>query len=112
MQNKNPYEIVKSRYITEKSKVMEDLKTNNSNASVRKCESPKYVFLVNKKANKTEIALAVEEIYAERNIRVVSVNTINTKPKEKRMRGHVGEKSGFKKAIVTLAVGDSIEDQI
>ena len=112
MLKKNPYDVVKSRYITEKSNVMESLKNNTSNACVRKCQSPKYVFLVYKKANKKEIALAVEEIYAEKNVRVVSVNTINAKPKARTVRGRLGEKSGFKKAIVTLAVGDSIEDQI
>ncbi len=112
MQKKNPYEIIKSRYITEKSRVMETLKTNESNVSVRRCQSPKYVFLVNPKANKQEIARAVEEIYAEKNIKVTSVNTINAKPKVKIVRGRLGEKSGFKKAIVTLAVGDSIDEQI
>ena len=112
MQNKNPFDIIKSRYVTEKSRTLELLKSNESNASVRKCKSPKYVFLVNDKANKREIAQAVEEIYAEKNITVTSVNTINAKSKVKRVRGRLGEKSGFKKAIVTLAVGDSIEEQI
>ncbi|NNM43082.1 MAG: 50S ribosomal protein L23 [Chlamydiae bacterium] len=112
MLKKSPYDIVKSRYITEKSRVLEMLKVNSNNPCVKKCESPKYVFLVNKKANKREIAEAVEEIYAEKNIKVVGVNTINAKPKEKRVRGRLGEKSGFKKAIVTLAVGDNIEEKV
>ena len=91
---------------------MEQLQFNVSNASVRKCNSPKYVFLVDKKANKQEIAGAIEEIYAERKIKVVSVNTINAKPKQRRVRGRPGMKPGFKKAIVTLEAGDSLEEKV
>lgn len=112
MSKKTPYDIVKSRYLTEKSRVLEELKNNRSNASVAKCESPKYVFLVDKRANKQEIADAVEQIYAEKNIKVVSVNTINVKPKAKRVRGRPGIQSGFKKAVVTLQTGDLIETKV
>ncbi|NGX26858.1 MAG: hypothetical protein K940chlam6_00784, partial [Chlamydiae bacterium] len=87
MQKKTPYSIVKSRYVTEKSRVLEDLKDNTSNRCVSACEKPKYVFLVDKKAGKREIASAVEEIYAEKSIKVKSVNTITIKPKKKRVRG-------------------------
>lgn len=112
MQKKSPFEIIESRHITEKSRVLGQLQSNASNPSVKKCNSPKYVFIVNKKANKNEIADAIEEIYAERKIKVVSVNTINAKPKQRRMRGRSGMKPGFKKAIVTLEAGDSIEEQV
>ncbi|MGE3715208.1 MAG: 50S ribosomal protein L23 [Simkaniaceae bacterium] len=40
------------------------------------------------------------------------VNTINVKPKKRRVRGYKGFRSGFKKAIVTLESGDSIDDAI
>lgn len=111
--SKSPYDIVKSRYVTEKSGVMEQLQWNTSNACVKRCDAPKYVFLVDKRANKQEIAAAIESIYAERNVRVVGVNTVLVKPKKKRMRGRgkMGLTSAFKKAIVTLQAGNSIEDK-
>ena len=106
---RNPYEVVKSRYITEKAQVLEQLKSNTSNPSVKKCDSPKYVFLVDKKANKREIASAVEEIYAEKKVHVAKVNTITVKQKARRIRGRVGFKAGFKKAVVTFQPGDALE---
>ncbi len=112
MHRKTPYDVIKSRYITEKARVLEGLAANKSNASVRKCETPKYVFVVDKRATKRDIAAAVEEIYAERNIKVIAVNTITTKPKERRVRGRIGMRSGFKKAIVTLQAGDTIEEKV
>ncbi len=112
MQKKSPYDIVLSRHVTEKARVLEQLQFNTSNPSVKKCDKPKYVFVVAKKANKQEIAAAIEEIYSERKIKVVSVNTINNKPKERRIRGRAGMKPGFKKAIVTLEAGDTIEDKV
>ncbi len=112
MQKKSPYDIVKSRYVTEKSRVLEDLRDSKSNRCVAACEKPKYVFLVEKKAGKREIAQAIEEIYAEKSIKVKSVNTITIKPKKKRVRGRVGYKSGFKKAIVTLEKGDELGESV
>lgn len=112
MHKKSPYDVIKSRYITEKGSMLESLKDATSNPSLAKCDSPKYVFLVDKKANKQEIARAVEEIYAEKNIKVQSVNTIIVKPKERRVRGRVGFTAGFKKAIVTLEKGNEIADKV
>lgn len=108
MKKNSPYNIIKSRYITEKTHILEELKNNRSNPSVAKYDLSKYVFLVEKKANKQEIAEAVEEIYADKNIKVASVNTIVMKPKPCRVRGRLGVKPGFKKAIVTLQPGDTI----
>lgn len=112
MLKKSPFDIVLSRHVTEKSRVLEQLQFNTSNPSVKKCDAPKYVFIVDKRANKQEIASALEEIYSDRKIKVVSVNTINNKPKARRMRGREGFKPAFKKAIVTLEAGDSIEDKV
>lgn len=112
MQRKSPFHIVKSRHITEKAQVLEQLQFNSSNPSVKACDTPKYVFIVDKRANKREIAEAIEEIYAEKKIKVVSVNTINVKSKERRVRGRKGMKAGFKKAIVSLEAGDSIESNV
>jgi len=106
---KNPYEVVKHQHITEKSLVLEGLKNATSNPSLAKCNSPKYVFIVDPSANKGEIAAAVEEIYRDRKVKVVSVNTINVKGKDRRVRGRFGTKKSFKKAIVTLEQGDSLD---
>lgn len=109
MNKYSPYNIIISRHITEKSQVLLELQNNESNASVRKFKAPKYVFKVRSDANKQQIARAVEEIYADKKIRVVGVNTVTVKPKARRVRGRAGMKSGFKKAIVTLEAGDKIE---
>jgi large subunit ribosomal protein L23 len=112
MQKKSPFDVVLSRHVTEKSNVLQQLQSNTSNPCVKKCNSPKYVFVVDKRANKQEIASAVEEIYSEKKIKVVSVNTLNAKPKNCRLRGRPGVKPGFKKAIVTLEAGDRIEENV
>ncbi len=108
---KSPYDIVKQRYITEKATVLENLKNRTSNKCIARCENPKYVFLVANDANKNEIKQAIEEIYSEKSVRVVAVNTITVKPKEYNPRGRMnpGRDKRKKKAIVTLAVGCSID---
>jgi large subunit ribosomal protein L23 len=109
---KSPYDIVKSRYMTEKTSVLAALRTSKSSKSVARCENPKYVFVVDKDANKTEIAAAVEEIYRDKNVRVLSVNTINVKPKHYNRRGKMnpGRSAHMKKAIVTLAPQDLLDE--
>ena len=66
----------------------------------------KYVFVVDKRANKIQIADAVKEVF---NVKVEKVNTVNVKPKTKRMGRSVGKTAGYKKAIVKLAAGETIE---
>jgi large subunit ribosomal protein L23 len=112
MLKRNPYNVIKSRYVTEKARVLEGLQNNSSNPCVKKCNTPKYVFLVDKNATKQEIAQAVEAIYANKNIKVIRVNTINVKAKPRTVRGRRGMKPGFRKAIVTLQSGDVIEDKV
>lgn len=97
--------------MTEKAHVLQSLQSNASNPSVKRCATPKYVFIVDKNANKQEIAQAVEEIYSDAKVRVISVNTINVRQKARRVRGRQGVKAGFKKAIVTLQPGDVIEEK-
>lgn len=109
---RNPYQIVKRRRITEKSRMLENLQYAKSNPSVSRCESPKAVFDVDVEANKTQIAWAVEQIYAEKKIKVVSVNTVNVGPKKRRVRGRSGVTSAFKKAIVTFRPGDAIDEKV
>lgn len=111
MKNSNPYQVIKRRYITEKASVLQGLKDSKSNRSVSRCENPKLVFLVDPRANKHEIKSAVEDIYKDKHVRVVAVNTINVKPKQYRPRGKMrpGRDVAMKKAVVTFAAGDSIE---
>jgi large subunit ribosomal protein L23 len=112
MQKKSPYDVIKSRHVTEKARVMEQLQHNSSNPCVKKCKTPKYVFIVDKKTTKREIAKAIEEIYAEKKVKVLDVNTINVKPKQRRVRGRIGFTAGFKKAVVTLEAGDAIDENV
>lgn len=107
----NPYDIIKSRRVTEKSRVLENLQHAKSNASVSRCNSPKVVFNVDPKANKTQIAWALEQIYADKKIKVVAVNTVNVGSKQRRVRGFLGKTAAFKKAIITLRPGDMIDEQ-
>ncbi len=107
----SPYKVIKKRYLTEKAAVLEKLKDATSNRSVARCETPKYTFLVDGKANKPQIADAIEAMYADKNVKVLAVNTITVKPKKRNRRGRMnpGVQSGYKKAIVTFAVGTTIE---
>ena len=66
----------------------------------------KYVFVVAKAANKIEIAKAVAEIFK---VKVEKVNTVNVLGKTKRMGRTSGKRPDYKKAIVKLAAGESIE---
>ena len=66
-----------------------------------------YVFIVDPKATKVDVRNAVEQAF---NVKVVNVNTLNRKGKSTRNRrtGVVGARPNTKRAIVTLAEGDSI----
>lgn len=66
----------------------------------------KYVFVVDKRANKIQIADAVHEIF---NVEVEKVNTVNVKGKTKRMGRTSGKTASYKKAIVKLAPEQTIE---
>ena len=69
-------------------------------------EQNKYTFEVAKTANKIEIAKAVEELFG---VTVKKVNTMNVKPKKKRVRYIAGYTRSWKKAMVTIAEGETIE---
>lgn len=89
----NYRDIIKAPVITEKS------------ASIASDER-RYVFEVDTKANKTQIKQAVEQIFK---VKVESVNTINVKPKKKRVGRHSGYTNKSKKAIITLAPNNKID---
>lgn len=86
------FEIIKRPYISEKAF------TINADSQ--------YVFLVSDDCNKSEVKKAVERAYK---VRVTGVNIVNAKSKPKKYRGYENTRSGFKKAIVTLEKGKSID---
>lgn len=89
----NYRDIIKAPIITEKSS---DLAQNKNTIT----------FSVDIKANKTQIKQAIEKIF---NVKVESVNTINVKPRKKRVGRYIGMTNRVKKAIVKLKEGSSIE---
>ena len=65
-----------------------------------------YTFIVSPEANKTEIKDAIQRIFE---VKVLRVNTMWRKGKRKRTRYTMGQRAAQKRAVVTLAEGDSIE---
>ena len=86
------YDVILSPVITEKATLLS--------------EQNKVVFRVAQDSTKDEIAAAIEELFK---VKVTKVNTLNVKGKTKRFRGVMGRRSDIKKAIVTLAEGQSID---
>ena len=74
--------------------------------SMNASEAGKVVFIVPLSATKDEVKAAVEAIF---NVKVNKVNTIKQFGKAKSFRGHIGHRSDYKKAIVTLAEGQNID---
>jgi large subunit ribosomal protein L23 len=89
---KDPRQVILRPIITERST---DLITQN-----------RYTFEVAKQANKIEIGQAVETIFG---VKVLKVNTISVSGKPKRVRYAKGYTRSWKKAVVTLAAGETIE---
>lgn len=87
------YDIIKEPIITEKSMQLKE-------------QYNKYTFKVAPNANKIEIKNAVEALF---NVKVLSVNTINVLPKNKRVGQYAGKTSVYKKAICKLADGNKID---
>ncbi|MEL6258883.1 MAG: 50S ribosomal protein L23 [Pseudomonadota bacterium] len=86
------YDAILSPVITEKSTLL--------------AEENKVVFEVPLDAEKPAIKEAVEALFK---VKVEKVNTIRVKGKTKRFRGRLGRRSDFKKAVVTLAEGQSVD---
>lgn len=86
------YDVIVSPVITEKSTMA--------------TEQGKYVFNVAETADKASIKAAVEALFG---VKVSAVNTLNRKGKVKRFRETFGRQSDVKKAVVTLADGQSID---
>lgn len=77
-----------------------------SEKSYNLLDENKYTFVVAPDANKTEIKIAIEEIFG---VKVLSVNTANRQGKTRRTRYGMGKTVDTKRAIVTLAEGDRID---
>lgn len=90
---RNINDIIVQPVITEKSHTQLD-------------ERGAYTFVVARDANKIEIAKAIETQF---NVKVKQVRTMNYAGKQKRVGKYVGRKAAWKKAVVTLAEGDTIE---
>lgn len=86
------YDVILAPVITEKATLLS--------------EQNKVVFRVAMDSTKDEISAAVEELFK---VEVIKVNTLITKGKTKRFRGRMGRRVDVKKAIVTLAEGQSID---
>ena len=90
---RNPRDIIIEPVVSEKSyDLVSDFNT--------------YTFVVDPRSHKTEIKQAIEEIF---DVTVTSVNTMNRKGKKKRTGWVVGKRKDTKRALVTLAPGDSID---
>lgn len=89
----NPRDIIIKPLITEKT-----MKLNSENNT--------YTFEVLKSSNKVQVKLAVEEIFK---VKVLSVSTVNTKSKDKRVGKYLGKTKAIKKAYVKLAEGSTID---
>lgn len=86
------YDVIRRPVITEKA--------------MKSSEHNQVVFLVDVNATKTQVKKAVESVF---NVKVVSVNTLRQQGKQKMFRGVKGVRNETKKAIVTLAEGQSID---
>jgi large subunit ribosomal protein L23 len=87
------YQVIKEPHITEKGNLQKELYNQIS-------------LKVHKRANKIEIRRAVEALFKKK---VVDVRTMNVRGKKRRMGRYAGKKADWKKAIVTLAPGESVE---
>ena len=92
MKKINHIDSIRSPIITEKATILS--------------EKNKTVFKVHKKANKQIIKKNIEKLFK---VNVVKINIINRKPKTKMKQGKKSVKSGYKKAIITLKKGQSID---
>jgi large subunit ribosomal protein L23 len=90
----NVYQVLKRPILTEKTDYQRD--------------ANQYVFEVDRKANKLQIKEAVETIF---DVEVVSVNTMNMKPKRRQLgRKVIVTRPSWKRAVVTLAPGERIQE--
>jgi large subunit ribosomal protein L23 len=103
-EGKNTVETPLSKSFTDPRDVL--LKPVVSEKSYALLDENKYTFVVDTRANKTQIKQAVQAVFE---VKVTGVNTINRQGKRKRTRTGFGKRANTKRAIVTLAEGDRID---
>ena len=74
--------------------------------ATQQLEFNKYVFDVSPKANKADIKAAIEQLF---DVKVIKVNAYNPPQKKRRVGQFIGHRAHYKRAVVTLAEGSSIE---
>ena len=79
---------------------------NTEKTNIQQEEANQITFEVDRRANRVEIARAVEQIFKTR---VAAVRTMQVKGKKKRMGRYIGKRRDWKKAIVTLMPGERID---
>ena len=90
--NKDPRDILFAPVVSEKSYGLLD--------------EGKYTFEVDPRANKTEIKIAIEQVFG---VKVDKINTLNRKGKTRRTKNGIGKRKDTKRAIVSVAAGQSID---
>lgn len=93
---RDPREVIVRPVVTERS-----MELSQSDSG-----EPQYAFIVAKDANKVEIKNAVEKLFK---VSVAQVNTMNYRGKARRVGRHLGRRAAYKKAIVRLADGETID---
>jgi large subunit ribosomal protein L23 len=89
----NPYQVLRRPILTEKSGQQSELLN-------------RYTFRVDVRANKHQIKDAVQRVF---NVKVLAVNVVNVRGKQRRLGRITGRTAAWKKAVVTLAAGQSIQ---
>jgi len=94
--------VIKSLFLSNNEIIKYPIVTDKA---TRLLENNKYSFIVNRKSDKFAIKSAVENLFG---VTVLKINTCNIPKKKKRIGKYIGWKPQFKKAIVTLSQGDTI----
>jgi large subunit ribosomal protein L23 len=103
---RSPEQIIKRPLLTEKGTRLKDTGGQGGDELDPETLKSQLLFEVARDANKVEIRAAVEKLW---NVDVVAVRTSVVRGKEKRMGRFVGKRSNWKKAIVTIAAGQTVE---
>jgi large subunit ribosomal protein L23 len=119
----NAFEVIKTVRLTEKGtrqgsqmvraferdKTGKPVTDEKGKAKIKERPLNQYTVVADRRANKTEIRQAVEELFKANKVKVIKVNTLNVHGKQRRQRtSQAGKAPDWKKAIVTLREGDKI----
>lgn len=108
--NRTPEEILIRPVITEKTSALQfdgtDAPPPGADEDMDREVKSKYTFEVVRDAGKIEVRQAVEELF---DVKVTNVRTMNMRGKKRRVERAIGRRPGWKKAIVTVAEGETID---